>query len=463
MELKSLFKPERTAVIGVSLNNPLHPANVIYSKNFKEYTTEVHAVNPAADRNAASFNGITARIYRQIGDITGDIDLAVIAVKAGRVPSILKECGEHGVKGAVVISGGFAEIGNRELQQQLVEVANKYDLPFIGPNCLGIYSPPYIDTIFLSNARIVKPERGNIAFISQSGGFMVDQGMGKLAGEEIGVSGCVSLGNKAFVDEANLIEYFESDESTSAMIFHIEGFSPGRGRKFVEQAEKSRKPVVVFKAGRSEIARKAVSSHTASLSGNYVVTSSIFKQYGVIEARDEFDIIALAKVFSHNLKSIARGDIAILTVSGGHGVIAVDFCQEYDLNLVQLSEAEKQILREKLNPAIRPIASLENPIDLTGSSSDTDYETALNFLLEKKEVEAVLLLMLPYQESISFEIGSKLAKVAKRYDKPVIVYVPWNRRYLHLVNDFEKAGIPVGHTVEEAVKMMRGLKRRNKK
>lgn len=465
MDLERLFKPVRTAIVGVSSENPLHPANVIYSKNLRECETEVFAVNPGAGREKGGGKEKSEGkeiIHRQIRDINEDIDLAVIAVRAELVLDILIECGKLGAGGAIVISGGFAEAGRGELQQKLVEIAGKYELPVIGPNCLGIYSPPYIDTIFLSSRRFIKPGRGNIAFISQSGGFMIDQGMSKLAERDIGVSACVSLGNKAVVDEAHVLEYFESDERTKAMIFHLEGFNPGRGREFVRLAEQSSKPVIVYKAGKSEGAKKAVLSHTGALSGNYRVASSVFKQHGIIEARDEYDISALAKVFSLGLRGITRGDIAILTVSGGHGVVAADLCLEYGLNLVQLGEEEKLLLRTELNPSIKQIASLGNPVDLTGSSCDSDFEAALDFLLAKQEVEAVLLLILPYQESISSKIGLKLARIAKQRDKPVIAYLPRYRRYSRMVKAFEKSRIPAGHTVEEAVKMVRGLTLMNK-
>ena len=192
MNLNPLFKPKTLAVIGVSLTNEKHPANVIYNKNNFRLQAKVFAVN---DRG-----GILQgeKVYGNVLDIPEKIDLAVIATRADVVPKIMTDCIQAGVGGAVVISGGFAETGNKDLQDRIVSIAKESEFPFIGPNCLGIYSPPYIDTFFIPSERIVRPEKGNVALISQSGGVLVDH-MVKLAGEGVGLSMAVSVGNKALV------------------------------------------------------------------------------------------------------------------------------------------------------------------------------------------------------------------------------------------------------------------------
>jgi acetyltransferase len=196
VNLQSLFKPETLAIIGVSLSNEKHPANVIYNKNNLRLQAKVFPVN---DRGGI-YQG--EKVYASIFDVPEKVDLAVIATRAEGVPKIMDDCIHAGVGGAVVISGGFAEIGNRDLQKQIVSIAREADFPFIGPNCLGIYSPPYVDTFFIPSERIVRPEKGKVTLISQSGGILVDH-MVKLAGEGVGLSIAVSIGNKALMEKLN--------------------------------------------------------------------------------------------------------------------------------------------------------------------------------------------------------------------------------------------------------------------
>ncbi|HVP78056.1 MAG TPA: CoA-binding protein, partial [Thermodesulfobacteriota bacterium] len=229
MNLRPLFHPRTLAVVGVSLSNEKHPANVIYNKNTLRLRAKVFPVN---DRGGIYQGG---KVYASVLDILEKVELAVIATRAERVPKILGDCIQARVGGAVLISGGFAEIGNRDLQNQIVSIAKEADFPFIGPNCLGIYSPPYVDTFFIPSERIVRPESGKVTLISQSGGILVDH-MVKLAGEGVGLSKAVSIGNKALIGEIELLDYFLDDPETKVIAFYIEGFGEKEGRKFVRKA-----------------------------------------------------------------------------------------------------------------------------------------------------------------------------------------------------------------------------------
>eukprot|EP00362_Geleiidae_sp_MMETSP1317_P001058 CAMPEP_0201283724 /NCGR_PEP_ID=MMETSP1317-20130820/43886_1 /ASSEMBLY_ACC=CAM_ASM_000770 /TAXON_ID=187299 /ORGANISM="Undescribed Undescribed, Strain Undescribed" /LENGTH=192 /DNA_ID=CAMNT_0047601089 /DNA_START=136 /DNA_END=711 /DNA_ORIENTATION=- len=188
------------AVIGVSSKKRGHPANVIYSKSNFRYPIKVFPVNP--------HGGMLYRenIYTKLSELPEKVDLAVIAARAQYVPEIIKSCIQNEVGGAVIISGGFAEIGITDLQEHIVSMAKEASFPFIGPNCLGICSPPDFDTFFLPSERLIQPRAGNVAFVSQSGGVLVDQ-MAKFAGQNIGVSLAVSIGNKALIKEIDLLKY----------------------------------------------------------------------------------------------------------------------------------------------------------------------------------------------------------------------------------------------------------------
>lgn len=452
MNLQALFKPKTLAVIGVSLTNDRHPANVIFNKNNLRLQAKVF---PCNDRG-----GILQgeRVYKSILEIPQKIDLAVIATRAELVPRIMTDCIQAGVKGAVIISGGFAEMGRRDLQDQIVSIAQEADFPFIGPNCLGIYSPPHLDTFFIPSERIVRPEKGKVALISQSGGILVDY-MIKFAGEGVGLSMGVSIGNKALIGEMELLKYFAEDPETGVLVFYIEGFRKNEGRAFVLGASGCPKPVIVLKSGKTPGGIRAVSSHTASMAGDYEVFSSIFSQYGVVEAMDEFELVAFAEALSCYQKPI-EGRIGIITGSGGHGALAVDACLSHGLSVPSFPEKDQMEFRERVTPRIQNIASFGNPIDLTGSVVDDDFVAVTKALSRKQEVDCLLILLLPYTPGITSDLGARLSQIYRQDGKPLIAYVPHVEKYRMFIEGFQLNEVPVAHSIEEAVHMAVALRRR---
>jgi acetyltransferase len=461
MDLKKVFEPKSMAVVGVSVTNPLNPGTVIFNKNHHEMQVKTYPIN----LRGGSIEG--TQIYPTVLDIPEEVDLAVIVVRADLVNSVLEDCGKAGIGGAIVISGGFAEMGNGgvELQNQLVKTANEYDIALIGPNCMGVYSPPYVDTFFIPSERMLKPPPGNVAILSQSGGFIVDQFLSKYAERKIGVSAAVSIGNKAVVDETILMEYFLKDKRTKTVAIYIEGFREGEGRRFLDVAAEfgDNKNIIVFRAGKTAVGRKAAMSHTSSIAASPQLASDVFRQYGIVEAENEQEIVSFAKVLSFKNKPIKNGDIAILTVSGGHGVVCADLAVKYGLNLVEFTQEEMKEMKQLISPAAARIASLSNPIDLTGSAEDIDMERVLEYILQIDRVEAVLILNFPYPPTISMQIGRRLSNIAGRYGKPVVAYVPWLLKYDIIIEGFEINNVPVAHTLEEAVQMIKGLKMRRPK
>jgi len=451
VNLGDLFKPKTIAVIGISLINEKHPANVIYNKNNLRLEAKVFPVN---DRGG-TYQG--EKVYASILDLPEKIDMAVIATRAEAVPKIMTDCIRSGVGGAVVISGGFAERGNKGLQDQIVTIARDADFPFIGPNCLGIYSPPYMDTFFIPSERIMRPEKGKVALISQSGGILVDH-MVKLAGEGVGISMAVSIGNKALIGEIDLLNYFANDPETNVIAFYIEGFAKREGREFVLKAGQCPKPVVVLKAGKTSLGVKAVSSHTATMAGDYEVFSSALTQYGVVEAKDEFELIPFCEALSCYQTPI-KGTIGIITGSGGHGALAVDACLSHGLSVPTLSEPDQIEIRQKSSQRIQAIASFTNPVDLTGSAMDEDFVTATNFLIRREEIDCILILLLPYLPGITSDLGARLSQIHRQTGKPMIAYIPHVEKYLMFIEGFQLNQIPVAHSIEEAVHMAEALRR----
>ncbi|MEX2752255.1 MAG: CoA-binding protein [Candidatus Freyarchaeota archaeon] len=458
MDLKKVFEPKSMAVVGVSVTNPLNPGTVIFNKNHHEMQVKTIPVN----LRGGTIEG--TQIYPTVLDIPGEVDLAVIVVRADLVNSVLEDCGKAGIGGAIVISGGFAEMGNGgvELQREMVKIASEYDIALVGPNCMGVYSPPYVDTFFIPSERMLKPPPGNVAILSQSGGFIVDQFLSKYAERKIGVSAAVSIGNKAVVDETILMEYFLKDKRTKTVAMYIEGFREGEGRRFLDVAAEfgGNKNIIVFRAGKTAVGRKAAMSHTSSIAASPRLASDVFRQYGIVEAENEQEIVSFAKILSFKNKPIKNGDIAILTVSGGHGVVCADLAVKYGLNLVEFTQEEMKEMKQLISPAAARIASLSNPIDLTGSAEDVDMERILEYILQIDRVEAVLILNFPYPPTISMQIGRRLSNIAGRFGKPVVAYVPWLLKYDIIIEGFEINNVPVAHTLEEAVQMIKALKMR---
>jgi len=456
MDLESVFRPERLAVVGVSLSNLFHPANIIFNKNRYGSSAEVFAVNPKGgmlDRNP---------VYRSVGEIPGGADTAVMAVKAAAVPRVAAECAAAGVKSLVVISGGFSEMGEegRALQEELIAVCRKAGITLIGPNCFGVYSEGSIDTFFLPPERTVIPRKGDIAVASQSGAFLVDQILTNFYEAGIGISVAVSMGNKAMVDEVDLLEHFAGRDDTHAMCFYIEGIGR-RSREFVRLAgEVSRtKPIVVYQGGKSTHGQEAAKSHTAALAGNIQVASGALRQCGVVEAATENEVTAFSKIFSfYRHRPLDTGRIAIVSTSGGHGVVAADLCESAGLGLPVFNEERRSEMRERVDSSLHDIASFANPIDLTGSVTDLDFERVLDYLLSQEDVEATLVLALPYTPLITSFIGTRLGHVVKKHGKPVVAYVPDLAKYGMVLEGFELNGIPVVHSIEEGVQMLKALR-----
>ncbi len=451
MNLKPLFKPSTMAVIGVSTSQDNHPANVIYNKNHLRYPVKTFPVNPKGGLINREF------LYKSVEDIEDDIDLAIIAVRDEYVSKVMEQCIKKRVKGAVIISGGFAESGNLRMQKEIAEIANKASFPFVGPNCLGIFVPDHLDTFFLPGERIISPGKGNIGFVSQSGGVLVDQ-MVKFAGQGIGLSLGVSIGNKACIREIDMLDWFENDPETKAIAFYIEGFNKGEGREFVQKVASCSKPVIVLKAGKSKKGIEAASSHTASLAGDYRVFSQIMNQFNVVEASNEHELTAFCESLSCYSQTI-NGNIGVLSLSGGHGVVAVDACEEHGMSIPSIGQNTMDIIKEKLSPEIRNIVSLVNPLDLTGSAVDNDIVAAVRHLSRDEKIDCILALLIPYSPGISTDIGAKLSQVARNEGKPFIAYVPNEDKYKIIIEGFELNNIPVASSVEGAVLMAKALNR----
>ncbi|MFW9810660.1 MAG: CoA-binding protein, partial [Candidatus Thorarchaeota archaeon] len=312
--LKTMLNPKVTAVVGVSTLNPFSPGNVIFRKLAFENGLPTYPINP----KGGSVEGVV--VHKSITEAPDDIELVVISVPAKYVPGVLRECGEKKIRSVIVVSGGFSEIGasGASLQSEIVEIANKFKITMVGPNCIGVFVPDVLDTFFLPSERVARPRKGNVAIISQSGGWLIER-LEEFADRDVGISAAISIGNSAQTKVTDFIEYFGNEKNIDVICAYIEGFGPGEGREFVSACNKiaPKKPVVVLKGGESEAGHRATQSHTSSLAGNLAVTMAAFKQYGIIHAVDEDEVMAYAKVFSFKPKYMRGPRVGTLTVSGG--------------------------------------------------------------------------------------------------------------------------------------------------
>lgn len=449
MDYKTFFQPRTVAVIGVSTSNDHHPANVVYGKNLLRYPVEVFAVNP----KGGSLFGET--VYPSIADVPAPVDLAVVAVRAEQAVQVVEQCIAAGVKGAIVISGGFAETGRRDLQDRLRDTAAAAGFPLMGPNCLGVFIPGIIDTFFLPSERVVQPGAGDVALVSQSGGILVDF-LVKFADEGVGVSSAISIGNKAQVREIQLLKHFAADPRTRVVAFYIEGFGEKEGRDFALAAKDSPKPVVVLKAGKTAGGGRAVSSHTASLAGDYEVFRSVLKQHHVFVAENEFELVSYCESLSC-YRQISGPRVGIVSGSGGHGALAVDFCASQGLMVPDLDGPFQDKIRAGLSQNIKGIASVVNPIDLTGSAIERDFESTVEILSGSRATDCILLLMLPYLPGISSDLGARISMIYRRQGKPLVAYVPHVQKYGMLIEGFELNRVPVSSSIEGAVLMAKAI------
>jgi len=370
--LHSFFNPRSIAVIGAS-NNPSKLGYSVF-ENLKKYDGEVYPVNIREDM----VQGVKVH-GGSVLDIPGDVDLAVVITRAETVPKVLEDCGQKGVKAGIIITAGFSEVGNFDLEKKVLEIARRYGVRLIGPNSVGI-----MNTQANLNATFVVSARpGKIAFISQSGalgGAIIYKSLK----EKIGFSKFVSLGNMADVDFAEILEYFAEDEETNSVALYMEGVK--NGRTFMEAAKKTSrlKPVITLKAGKSEASAKAIASHTGSLSGSYAMYRAAFKQTGILTAEGIGELLSMAKSFDQPLPNGNR--VAIMTNAGGPGVLVTDALESYGLKLAELQSRTVRRLKEILPP----IAVVGNPVDMLASGRGEHYEEVAKALLEDENVDLLI-------------------------------------------------------------------------
>lgn len=399
--LDPLFNARSVAIVGASTNPEKLGYEILKNLIDMGYEGDIYPINPKADEV------LGLKAYPSLTDVGKEIDMIGVIVPGKFAPGVIEEAGKVGVSGAVVISGGFREIGNDDLERELVEAATAAGVGIIGPNCQGINYPA--NKLCISWPLIRR--EGSLALISQSGTIAAALG-DRAEKEEIGISGLVSLGNRCDIDESDLIDFFAADPSTGVIAVYIEGVKDGK--KFMEVGLRAaeKKPVLVLKGGRTERGRKAAESHTKSIAGRGEVFDAVLRKIGLEKVESIDELYDCAKVLGMEKKRPGRR-VQVLTSSGGSGIVAVDVLEELGLDVAPLSEKAEKRLKEVL-PSHCVIG---NPLDLTGDTPAERYKEAVLALDEDEpEIDLYLLIFgdpIPRATENCLELKEKI-------DKPII-------------------------------------------
>jgi acetyltransferase len=443
--LELLFKPRSVAVIGAS-RDPNKVGHAIL-KNIIEsgYKGRVYPVNPKAD----SVLGLTA--YKSVLDIPDEVDLAVIVIPAQNVLDVMEECGRKGVKFAVVISAGFKEIGGEgvEREKRLVEIARKYGIRVVGPNCLGI-----IDMHTPINATFgPQPQRkGGIAFISQSGALLtaILDWSSKVG---IGFSNIVSLGNKADLNETDFVEYLGENPETKVILLYLESISDGRRFIQVTSAVSRKKPIVLLKGGVTEAGARAALSHTGAMAGGATALKAAMKKAGVILVSSLSELFDIAIAFA-NQPIPQGGRVGIVTNAGGGGVVTSDLAILRGLKLASLSPSTIDVLRKSLPP----MAAIYNPVDVLGDARADRYRVAIETLLRDPNVDALITILTPQAVTEPEETAKVIIEMSRLYiEKPILSVFIGGEKVEKAVKLLIDNGIPVYDMPEKAVAALSGM------
>ncbi len=408
--IDKIFNPGSIAVVGTNNVKGTVPYDILFNIMKTEFAGVVFPVSPG-EKSICS-----VKAYKYVIDITDPVDLAIIVFPSAVCHMALEQCGQKGIKGVVIISAGFKEVGEKGLAREirLKEIAEKYDMSIIGPNCLGVINTDPAINLNASFARKM-PEHGNIGFLSQSGALctaVLDYAQAK----HIGFSKFVSFGNKVDISEIDLMYYLMEDEQTRVILLYLEEVTDGRTlmKAARDVTGRSGKPVLLLKAGRTEAGASAAASHTGSLAGDDEIFDAAFKQAGIIRCDNIEEMFNIAIAFAYQ-PAPKSNRVAIITNAGGPGVLTTDAAIRDGLQLAEFSE---ETLKE-FKKALPANANIKNPVDVVGDARADRYNIALNGAFREDDVDAVFVILTPQSMTDIETIAREVVNVSAQYSKPV--------------------------------------------
>lgn len=453
--LHDILAPGGIAVVGASADPTKRGYKAMVGLIKDGYRGEIYPVNPKADM----ILGVKA--WPSVTAIPGNPELALICTPAPTVPGLIAECGRRGIKGAVILASGFAEIGEEgaALEREMMEKARAHGVRIIGPNTSGIFNLHHrVNLLSLDN---VKP--GGVGIISQSGNMLLSLALEAQHNGNVGFSTYVGPGNQSDIGFNDYLRYLGEDENTRVATLYVEGFRDGR--KFLDVAREvtAMKPVVVYKSGSTEAGQKAASSHTGALAGSYAMTVDLLRQSGVSVVQHSDEILPVAEGLG--LLQKARGKrVAVISDGGGQATIASDRLTEAGLELAELSEATRQKLRDVLFPQ----ASTVNPVDVAGSTDANPslLATCMEIVAADDNVDSVFLVGMFGGYSIRFAeslLGDEMRGAEAMVDlsrattKPLVVYSLYTPIKPPALRRLHEAGLPIYASIEHSVRVLAAL------
>jgi len=461
MTMDHILKPQSIALIGASRKKDsvghgilvnLLKGGVFASRYSKPFKGKVYAVNPKAD------SVLGKKCYANVKDIPGNVDLAVIAIPSQYVLQAMKDCADKGIKGAIVISAGFGEFGEKgkAMQQEILKVAKKARIRIVGPNCLGV-----LRTENSMNASFAPtmPPRGKIAFVSQSGA-LADSVIDWAIDNRYGFSNVISYGNKADLDAPDFLGWLADDPETSVITMYVEGVKDGKRLLDVAKKVVKKKPVVALKAGRGEAGSKAISSHTGSLAGSYKVYEAAFRQAGVIIADNVEELFDLAKALAEQ-PPLKKNGIAIVTNGGGCGVLAADYCEELGVELAVFKKST--IAKLEKGGKMHPAYSKRNPLDIVGDALPERYKQAIDTLIAEPYIHGLIVLQTMQTMTDPVKDAQVVVQAHRKHpDKPILCVYMGGRFTRAGIKYLETHRIPDYNDPKKAAKAMWALLQRSK-
>jgi 4-hydroxybutyryl-CoA synthetase (ADP-forming) len=439
------FSPKSIAIIGAS-EKPGVGKTIFYNiaKHFKGKIYPVTPSNPTV-------GGLTA--YKNVLDIPDSIDLAVVAAPSKFTPSVMEEVGKKRIKGAIIVSAGFKEVdeAGAKLEREVGEIAKKYGIKVIGPNCLGIMSFSK-DNIMNSTFLKITPRYGNIALVSQSGAICAAT-VEDAEAQNIGFSKVISMGNKVDMDESDVLELLAEDEDTRVIVMYLEDIR--NARRFMEIAKKitaeRKKPIIVLKAGRTAEGAKAAASHTGALGGSDANYEAAFTQSGVIRVDTMGELFDLATAFSK--QPLPDGNIVIVSNAGGPAIISTDACSRYGLEMADISSIRDEIAR-----VIPAYGSPRNPVDIVGDADYLRFEKVLLLTLAHPNVGSVVTMCTPSATLNYDDLARILVKMSQQFpNKTVLASLMGLAEGMENRRIMSEGGIPYYLYSEPAIRTLKAM------
>lgn len=443
--LEKLFTPHAIAVVGASTREGSVGRAVFDNIINSGFKGEVFPVNPKTNKLGRY------QCFATLSDIKRKLDLVIIVIPAVLVPSVLREAGQLGIPAAVIISAGFKEAGRSDLETEIAMIARTYNLAVLGPNCLGfINTRLQLNTTFAS----LDPSAGSLALLSQSGalGTSILDYAQKLG---LGFSIFASVGNRAALDEADLLGYLQHDKQTKVIGLYAEQLSrPDKLSLVLDNLNRGKKakPVIVLKSGKTTAGAHASSSHTGAIAGNDAVYDAFFREHGVIRAQGVADFFDYLQIFNCNQPQVAQ-NLAIVTNAGGPGVLAADAAVDAGLNLSSLSSKTKKALAKLLPTA----ASYANPIDLLGDATPGLYRQALRSVGLDSKVQSILVIVTPQNMTEVDALAEVIASWRRLVSKPIAVCLMGSASMQSASSYLRNAGVAVFDYPENAVRALAAL------